>query len=90
MKVYVRRGIVRYGGIMGGWRLTRESTYLVEAWAGSGGDVVMGALVDIVSVGRESMVDEFFIVGGEPGVGDVGFGGVVPKGSETAQGWGNQ
>jgi hypothetical protein len=38
-------------------------------------------LVDIVSVGREDMVDEFFIVGGKPGVGDVGFGGIVAKGS---------
>jgi hypothetical protein len=85
MKGDVGRGIVRYGGIIGGWRLTRESTYLVEAWAGSGGDVVMGALVDIVSVGREGMVDMFFIVGGEPGVGDVGFGGVMTKGPETAQ-----
>jgi hypothetical protein len=80
VKIYVGRGIVRYGGIIGGWRLTRESTYLVEAWAGSSGDVIVGALVDVVSVGREDMVDEFFIVGGEPVVGDVGFRRVVAKG----------
>jgi hypothetical protein len=85
VKVDVGRGIVRYGGIICGWRLTRESTYLVEAWAGSGGDVFIGALVNIISVGREGMVDKFFIVGGEPGVGDVGFGGVMAKGLETAQ-----
>jgi hypothetical protein len=38
-------------------------------------------LVDIVSVRREDMVDEFFVGGGKPGVGDVGFGGIVAEGS---------
>jgi hypothetical protein len=38
-------------------------------------------LVDIVSIRRENMVDEFFIVGGKPGVRDVGFGGIVAEGS---------